>query len=78
MDHKYVAFGQLIEGEKTLRKIENVPTYYESPKTEVIIYKAGIFDMSSKITVNKDTKDYINGHIEDLNAVGEIFYEVND
>ncbi|CAB3261511.1 unnamed protein product [Arctia plantaginis] len=75
MDHKYVAFGQLIEGEGTLRKIENVPTWYESPKAEIIIYKAGIFDLTSKIPVNKDTTDYINGHIEDLNTIGEIFYK---
>lgn len=77
MEHKYVAFGQLIDGDETLKKIESVPTSYESPKENIIIYKSGIFNMECQdSTINKGTKAYIQRHIEDLIAVGELLYEV--
>ncbi|XP_057670055.1 probable inactive peptidyl-prolyl cis-trans isomerase-like 6 [Diorhabda carinulata] len=41
MDTKYVAFGQLLQGEEILRAIENVPTYYESPKYPIDIIMSG-------------------------------------
>ncbi|XP_075977937.1 uncharacterized protein LOC142977739 [Anticarsia gemmatalis] len=76
MLHKYVAFGQLIEGEGTLEKIENVPTWYEAPTAEIRIYKAGVFNMECHwIPVNKDTNAYLSGHVEDLLVIAEIFYE---
>ncbi|XP_052753415.1 uncharacterized protein LOC113520777 isoform X2 [Galleria mellonella] len=76
MEHKYVAFGQLIDGDETLKKIESVPTSYESPKENIIIYKSGIFNMECQdSTINKGTKAYIQRHIEDLIAVGELLYE---
>ncbi|KAJ0176592.1 hypothetical protein K1T71_007771 [Dendrolimus kikuchii] len=74
--HKYVAFGQLIEGEETLKKIEEVPTWYESPKRSIEIHQAGIFNMECQdIIINKGAKEYIHSHIEDLFTVGELFYE---
>ncbi|KAG6456600.1 uncharacterized protein LOC115447633 isoform X2 [Manduca sexta] len=77
MAHKYVAFGQLIEGEGTLQKIENVPTWYESPTSEIIIHKAGILNMECQdIAINKGTVDYIDGHIEDLVVLANFFYEI--
>ncbi|KAM3965314.1 uncharacterized protein ACR2FA_000703 [Aphomia sociella] len=77
MQHKYVAFGQLIDGNETLKKIESVPTWYESPKNEIVIFQSGIFNMECHhITINKRTREYIQGHIDDLIAVGEIFYEM--
>ncbi|XP_059052837.1 uncharacterized protein LOC131847309 [Achroia grisella] len=77
MAHKYVAFGQLIDGEETLQKIENVPTWYESPTQDIIIYQSGILNMECQdITINKGTKEYIHGHIDDLVTVGKLFYEV--
>ncbi|XP_053609536.1 NK-tumor recognition protein-like isoform X2 [Plodia interpunctella] len=76
MAQKYVAFGQLIDGERTLQKIEQVPTYYESPKKNIMIFKSGIFNMDCHdITINKRAKEYIFGHIEDLYTIGELFYE---
>ncbi|XP_028176595.1 uncharacterized protein LOC114364591 isoform X2 [Ostrinia furnacalis] len=76
MAYRYVAFGQLIEGDETLKKIEAVPTWYESPKEEIIIYKAGIFNMECQdIMINKGANEYIDGHIEDLNALGELLIE---
>lgn len=79
MAHKYVAFGQLIEGEETLKKIENVPTWYESPTSQIIIYQSGILNMDCEnITINKGTNEYINGHIEDLVALGDSLYEARN
>lgn len=77
MASNYVAFGQLIEGEETLKKIENVETYYESPKSEIIISKSGIFNMECQdIMINKNAKEYVFLHTEDLIALGELLYEV--
>ncbi|XP_060803158.1 uncharacterized protein LOC106140803 [Amyelois transitella] len=76
MAHKYVAFGQLIDGESTLQKIEQVPTLYESPTKNITIYRAGILNMDCQdIMINKNTKEFIFGHIDDLYVIGEIFYE---
>lgn len=78
MATKYVAFGQLIEGESVLQKIETVPTWYESPTSEILIHKAGILNMECQhIPVNKGTNEYIHGHIEDLIALGDILIEVS-
>lgn len=77
MASKYVAFGQLISGDDILKKIEKVPVFYESPKKNIIIAKAGILNLKCQdITINKGTNKYIEGHKENLIAIGEIFYEV--
>ncbi|XP_063624106.1 uncharacterized protein LOC134796089 isoform X2 [Cydia splendana] len=76
MLHKYVAFGQLIDGDSTLRKIENVETWYESPKQNITIYQAGILNIDCQdIMINRGTHEYIHGHIEDLFALGEELWE---
>lgn len=76
MAHKYVAFGQLIEGEGTLKKIESVPTWYESPLSDIKILKSGILNMECQdIKVTKGTKEYLKGHVEDLVALGNLLYE---
>lgn len=77
MAYKYVAFGQLISGEETLKKIEEVPTWYESPSKSIIFHNAGILNMECQdIKINKHTNRYLEGHIEYLHALGETFYEV--
>ncbi|CAG9561869.1 unnamed protein product [Danaus chrysippus] len=76
MAHKYVAFGQLIDGESTLNKIESVPTFYESPDCCIYIQDAGILNLECHdIRINKNTNEYIDGHIEDLNLLGDLLYE---
>ncbi|CAH1638235.1 unnamed protein product [Spodoptera littoralis] len=76
MAFKYVAFGQLISGGETLKKIEEVPTWYESPSKRIIFHNAGILNMECKdIAINKNTTKYLDGHIEYLHALGEMFYE---
>ncbi|XP_041979426.1 uncharacterized protein LOC121733277 [Aricia agestis] len=76
MASKYVAFGQLIEGDETLRKIESVPTWYESPTSKIIIYRAGILNVETPDVETKNrTKEYLQGHIEDLAKLGEWLYE---
>ncbi|KAI4456505.1 peptidyl-prolyl cis-trans isomerase [Holotrichia oblita] len=37
MDYKYVAFGQVVQGEEVLSTIEQVPTRYEFPKSNISI-----------------------------------------
>ncbi|XP_048514169.1 uncharacterized protein LOC105693736 isoform X2 [Athalia rosae] len=41
MDYYYVAFGQLVDGAETLRKIEQVPTVYEKPLRRIVISRCG-------------------------------------
>uniref|UniRef100_A0A8C1U8B2 Peptidyl-prolyl cis-trans isomerase n=1 Tax=Cyprinus carpio TaxID=7962 RepID=A0A8C1U8B2_CYPCA len=41
MDHKYVAFGQLVEGTEVLKRLEAVPTYNERPKQDCKISACG-------------------------------------
>ncbi|KAF2897965.1 hypothetical protein ILUMI_08217 [Ignelater luminosus] len=43
MDYKYVAFGQLLQGEEVLKAIEKVPTQYEAPTKKIQIIKCGEF-----------------------------------
>ncbi|CAG5046017.1 unnamed protein product [Parnassius apollo] len=75
MEKKYVAFGQLIDGEQTLQTIENVPTWYESPTCEIIIYKAGILNPDcQEIVICKGIHEYIQGHIENLSELGDVLY----
>ncbi|XP_023946382.2 peptidyl-prolyl cis-trans isomerase 1-like [Bicyclus anynana] len=76
MANKYVAFGQLIEGESTLKDIESVPTFYESPTSAIKIEKAGVLNLECHgIRVSKSTNEYIQGHVEDLNALGDLLAE---
>uniref|UniRef100_A0A671P0P3 Peptidyl-prolyl cis-trans isomerase n=1 Tax=Sinocyclocheilus anshuiensis TaxID=1608454 RepID=A0A671P0P3_9TELE len=44
MDHKYVAFGQLVEGTEVLKRLEAVPTYNERPKQNCKIAACGVFE----------------------------------
>lgn len=76
MANKYVAFGQLIDGESTLKAIESVPTFYESPEFNIII-QAGILNLECQdIRINKNANEYLQGHIEDLVTLGNLLYQV--
>uniref|UniRef100_A0A672QBP3 Peptidyl-prolyl cis-trans isomerase n=1 Tax=Sinocyclocheilus grahami TaxID=75366 RepID=A0A672QBP3_SINGR len=44
MVHKYVAFGQLVEGTEVLKRLEAVPTYNEVPKQDCKIAACGVFE----------------------------------
>lgn len=77
MAHKYVAFGQLIDGDSTLKMMDSVETFYESPTVPVIIEKAGVLNLECQgIRVSKSTNEYIQGHIEDLIALGDLLMDV--
>lgn len=77
MASKYVAFGQLIDGEKTLQEIEDVDTWYEAPATSIKIVDAGILSMDCHDkTINRCTLEYINSHIEDLVSLGNTLMDV--
>lgn len=76
---KYVAFGQLVDGEKTLRKIEKVDTRHEAPTKMISIVDAGILSMNSHGTTDQakvSTLEYINSHIEDLVSLGNSLMDV--
>eukprot|EP00112_Aurelia_sp_Birch-Aquarium-sp1_P017697 Seg413.8 transcript_id=Seg413.8/GoldUCD/mRNA.D3Y31 product="Problable inactive peptidyl-prolyl cis-trans isomerase-like 6" protein_id=Seg413.8/GoldUCD/D3Y31 len=47
MDTEYVAFGEVIEGTETLKKLEEQETYNERPVTECIITNCGIIDLDA-------------------------------
>ncbi|KAJ8722116.1 hypothetical protein PYW08_004518 [Mythimna loreyi] len=73
---KYVAFGQLVSGDEVLKEIEKVPVWYESPKKNIILAKAGNLNLRCQdLIINKGTNKYIEGHTENLINIGEIFYE---
>lgn len=77
MDTVYVAFGQLIDGEKTLKEIENVHTSYEAPTKSICIVQAGVLVGECRdIAINRGTLEYINGHIEDLVSLRDALMEV--
>ncbi|XP_049800055.1 peptidyl-prolyl cis-trans isomerase F, mitochondrial-like [Schistocerca nitens] len=46
MDYYYVAFGQVVEGENTLKVLESVNTAYERPLADIEITGCGVFDVS--------------------------------
>ncbi|KPJ08491.1 Peptidyl-prolyl cis-trans isomerase-like 6 [Papilio machaon] len=76
MDQRYVAFGQLIDGEKTLQKIENVPTWYESPTLKIIICQAGLLNLHcQELVVCKGIYEYIQNHIEDTYEIADFLRE---
>lgn len=77
MDLKYVAFGELIDGEDLLNKLEKIPTWYQSPLSQIIITRAGILNMDRQnIIINKSTTYHISKHIEDLGEFGNILVKV--
>ncbi|XP_028295744.1 putative inactive peptidyl-prolyl cis-trans isomerase-like 6 isoform X2 [Gouania willdenowi] len=45
MDRTYVAFGQVVEGADVLKKLEESPTYIESPKDECRITDCGVLTL---------------------------------
>ncbi|XP_022903486.1 probable inactive peptidyl-prolyl cis-trans isomerase-like 6 isoform X2 [Onthophagus taurus] len=65
MDCKYVAFGQLIQGEEVLKRIESVPTDYESPKKSIIITKCGLFTLESE--PDKDEEAELDAWLAQIN-----------
>lgn len=78
MAYKYVVFGQLIDGESTLKAIESVPTFYESPLSKVIMEQTGVINLEYQdIRISKHLNEYLHGHIEDLVALGDLLYAVS-
>ncbi len=51
MDTQYVAFGKVIEGEDTLKKLEGQETYNERPVKECRITKCGLIDLNALFKV---------------------------
>ncbi|XP_013164961.1 PREDICTED: uncharacterized protein LOC106115882 isoform X2 [Papilio xuthus] len=76
MDQRYVAFGQLVDGEKTLQRIENVPTWYESPTIKITISHAGLLNLHcQELVVCKGIYEYIQNHIEDNYEIADYLRE---
>lgn len=79
MQCNYVAFGQLIDGEKVLKTIETSRHWYQSPTDNIIIYSTGILNLDCPdIWINPHAQQYIDKHIENLFALGDLFLTVSD
>ncbi|KAK0181497.1 hypothetical protein PV327_003776 [Microctonus hyperodae] len=71
MDGNYLAFGQLVDGMKTLKKIEETPTYYEAPMEKIVISQCGEYNFSKEpqLEINpdiiSDNEDSSREEIED-------------
>ncbi|KAK0178141.1 hypothetical protein PV328_002118 [Microctonus aethiopoides] len=71
MDGNYLAFGQLVDGVKTLKKIEEIPTYYEAPMEKIIISQCRDYNFSKELQleinqdVTLDNEDLSHEEIED-------------
>ncbi|XP_035726284.1 uncharacterized protein LOC118443424 isoform X2 [Vespa mandarinia] len=59
MNHYYVAFGQLVDGIQTLQKIEDIPTYYESPLKKVIVSQCGEYTLDHKPKMEAETDIFL-------------------
>ncbi|XP_031840177.2 putative inactive peptidyl-prolyl cis-trans isomerase-like 6 [Nomia melanderi] len=84
MNYYYVAFGQLVDGAKTLETLENISTYYERPSKEIIISDCGEYlfgdepkmEIESKIFLKHEPSLYVEG--EDVKYIdgGFDFYSI--
>ncbi|XP_018320371.1 problable inactive peptidyl-prolyl cis-trans isomerase-like 6 [Agrilus planipennis] len=80
MDCKYVAFGQLVQGEEVLKIIEGVRTHHEAPVDNLRIVAAGEFtlyprvDEEAMIELNKyiETREMISMVHEDVIHPGDV------
>ncbi|GJQ73608.1 hypothetical protein Trydic_g13952 [Trypoxylus dichotomus] len=51
MNYKYVAFGQVVQGEEVLRQIEEIPTTYEAPNKTIKIVTCGEYTIPDAATL---------------------------
>nr|XP_033329097.1 probable inactive peptidyl-prolyl cis-trans isomerase-like 6 [Megalopta genalis] len=59
MNCYYVAFGQLVDGAKTLETLEKISTYYERPSKEIIISDCGEYIFVDEPKMETESKIFL-------------------
>ncbi|XP_019868112.1 probable inactive peptidyl-prolyl cis-trans isomerase-like 6 [Aethina tumida] len=74
MDRRFVAFGQLIQGNHVLKKIEQVATKKESPLPEILIIRSGEYKVEagkyeSELYQKETIEDFMETSENDLDNI---------
>ncbi|XP_076647026.1 putative inactive peptidyl-prolyl cis-trans isomerase-like 6 isoform X2 [Halictus rubicundus] len=59
MNYYYVAFGQLVDGVKTLETLEKIPTFYERPSKDIIISDCGEYIFVDEPKMEAESKIFL-------------------
>ncbi|CAL7944607.1 unnamed protein product [Xylocopa violacea] len=59
MNCYYVAFGQLIDGARTLKTLEDISTYYESPTKQIKISQCGEYIFGDEVKMETESKIFL-------------------
>ncbi|XP_076665623.1 uncharacterized protein LOC143367551 isoform X2 [Andrena cerasifolii] len=70
MNYYYVAFGQLVDGAGTLKKLENISTYYEQPTKQIVISHCGEYIFGDEIKLETESKIFLE-HQPPMSTEGE-------
>ncbi|KAK9309709.1 hypothetical protein QLX08_000706 [Tetragonisca angustula] len=73
MNHFYVAFGQLIDGAKTLKMLEDISTYYEHPIKEIVISQCGEYIFGDEIKMETESKIFLR-HQPSASIEGDVAF----
>ncbi|CAK9810361.1 Probable inactive peptidyl-prolyl cis-trans isomerase-like 6 [Anthophora quadrimaculata] len=76
MNHFYVAFGQLIDGVRALKKLENMSTYYEQPVKEIIVSQCGEYVFGDEIKMETESKIFLE-HQSPASMEGEYVGDID-
>ncbi|KAB0793248.1 hypothetical protein PPYR_12868 [Photinus pyralis] len=76
MDYKYVAFGQLINGDHVLRILQNIPTLYEEPLKKIDIVKSGELDL--RPTFGPKDLSYLKDFLATRDPISGLHPDVTD
>ncbi|XP_033227501.1 probable inactive peptidyl-prolyl cis-trans isomerase-like 6 [Belonocnema kinseyi] len=60
MDYYYVAFGQLVDGVKTLKLIEEIPTVREKPLKNIKILDCGEYSFKEEPRISEDEDAFLD------------------
>ncbi|XP_053982314.1 probable inactive peptidyl-prolyl cis-trans isomerase-like 6 [Hylaeus volcanicus] len=70
MNYFYVAFGQLVDGARALKTLENMSTYYEQPIKQIVISYCGEYVFLDEPKLETESKVFLE-HKPPLNVEGE-------
>ncbi|XP_076231481.1 uncharacterized protein LOC143177458 [Calliopsis andreniformis] len=59
MNYYYVAFGQLVDGARTLNKLENITTSYEHPTKQIVISHCGEYIFGDESKMETESKIFL-------------------
>ncbi|XP_034195412.1 putative inactive peptidyl-prolyl cis-trans isomerase-like 6 isoform X2 [Osmia lignaria lignaria] len=59
MNHYYVAFGQLIDGARTLKILESISTYYEHPIKQILILQCGEYCLEEEPKMEAESQVFL-------------------